>query len=442
MTTEIDSAKQYEEGLDSHGFQQEKQYHPSNPLHRYNLPRLEDDCRESYRIWSEKKEVDIATYNMYMSIKNLCFAVAQLTSIPRQHVNRKEVSDNEAVYILGLILRGKLVPVGTWENKRFPWKNYVMKTIRYFIPYPGKDTGHAEDYLNVRWENFTRDREVWDTNTDIRDDKADPELIVSRKYLRRKIIEGLRLYYPEDQLKRHFHLFCSLCTCMKEYPAHNPNVPYDMQIFSIRVLAIAGRVVEQINPRFIRPSTPTHLTEAVQSALGSSMFMSAVLEDSVDFPKELFMCLDYDSLYRLCQCAGDKIIKIPSSKKLHSVVQAVRTAVEMLTTGWKREDTDSAIHQPCHLPGRSAISMNPLITKLLQHYSIFGKAPTEGSKTMHSILTKQIQGLDALIQRILTNSVQDSQVVHAYSELNYTLMNILKVLAQYNRGEDTPALQE
>lgn len=432
--------------VESYRYQKTKKMHPSNPLYQYHLEGLEDDCRAAYQEWTTKKESKDARYNLFITLENICFAVAQLTDIPTNHVNRADIAYEMSLWMFERILSGEFIPVGTAENKRFPWQVYIRRCIPGFIPYPNKENGgRVKDFIRVSWENFTEriEEEEEDPLTKIPGSSEDiPELIVTKKYMRKKIVEALRLYYTEKEIRRLFHMFCALCEATDRYPARDPNTPSDLREFAITVLAVAKRIAKSTNINYTPPTSPENLTQAIQSAIRSTMFLAAVTERSSHFPRELVMSLDMDSLFRLCQCAGGKTIRIPTDRELNSVIQASSTAAEMLTTGYQREETTTFSQQPGELPGAAGISLTPLITKIIQHHSIFGDTQSERSNTMHDILLQSVQGLDKLIDRIISTGVQNNQVLYAYSELSYTVMNILKILGQHarmrNDSEDQP----
>lgn len=415
-----------------------KKMHPSNPKYQFHLEGLEDDCRTAYNEWVQKKENPSTRYNLFISMESLCYAVAQLTDIPTDHVNRDDVAYEMAVWMLERIIRGDFIPVGTDENKRFPWQVYVRRCIPGFIPYPGKDGGgKVQDFIHVYWENLVEngDDDTEENLLQVPDSEDNqPDIIISKRYVRKKIIQALRLFYSEKELKRLYYMYCALCMHKDgRYPSRDESIPSDLREFAITVLVVAKRIAQQTNTNYSPPVKPEQLAEAIQSAIRSTMFLSAITERSSLFPQELVMSLDIDSLFRLCECAGGKTIRIPTPRELNSVVQAASTAAEMLTTGYDREETSVFNQVPGVLPGSATISLTPLISKIIEHHNIFGGQHTQQSNTMHTILLQSIQGLDKLIDRIISTGVPDNQVLYAYSEMSYTIMSILKILGQHVR---------
>lgn len=428
---------------EAYRFNNKRVLHPQNPTYKYYLEQLEDDCRKSYAEWVKDKRSSNLRYELFLSIEDLSFAVAQLTNIPKEHVNRRELAYELAIYIFERIINERLIPIGTQDNKRFPWQNYLRRSIKGFIPYIGKDANAStqSDFMSVYWENFV-DAASADEDQELAApgrDEHQPDLIIEKKYLQKQIVKGLHLFYTKKQINRLYYMFCSIMSYEgknRKYPSRDPNMPQDLQEFALTVIIVAKRIVQSISIPAVKKASPESICESVSTAIRSTLFLAAVIERDPQFPRELVMCLDMDSLVRLCQSSGGKTIRIPTDRELHSLVQAASTAAEMLTTGYDKEETTmfSQFDQN-HLPASPTVPLTPLINLLLQHHNIFQGTQSKATEPMKDILISSVESLDTLLDK-LVSELKPEQYLTAYSALSTTVMNILKVLGQSVRNPD------
>jgi len=401
--------------------------HPSNPLYKYHFQDLEERCREAYEIWKIKKECKSAGYNVFIAMENLCFASLQVSK-PLHHVNKAEIATQTAIHLYKRLLAGEFIPEGFHENKIFPWNKYIKRTLLGYIPYPGKNTGGVADFLTVDWGAFS---EIDDNDTTPSCPDTSSELIITKKYLRKKIVEGLLLFYKETDLKQYYYSFLSLSKLMDKYPCRNPEIPEYFRKLSVTLLAVAMIVAEDTNIRPVHPPPPKLLSKAIQSAIGSAMFLAAISEENSPVRRELIMALDLSSLSRLSNMIGGQYVYVPTPEELNSVVIVSSTIGEMAATGYDREETEVYNRKKGDLRGSAKVSVNPYITKVIQHHSIFGHVKTESSQAMHDILVQSIRGIENLVDRMTTMEIKSSQVIYAQSELMYTLTNILRMMGKY-----------
>ena len=330
------------------------------------------------------------------------------------------------------ILKGEFYPIGTQENKRFPWQDYLRRCILGFIPYPDNETKSC-DFISVYWENFTENLEKEEDSlyNVVANIDHSPELIVSRNSLRKKIVKGLSLYYTKEELNRLYYAFCSISSMNSSYPSTDTKVPEDLREFALTVLVVAKKIAADINIPYVPPPTPSQLQEAIQSALRSTMFLTAVMDRDSKVPYEFVQCLDMDSLFRVVQAMGGRTIRIPTEKELNSYVQASRIAAEMLTTGYKREETTEFFNSKSgRLSSSAMIPFGPLVNKIIHHHHVFGSLSSKPAQTMNEMLNSMVTSLNQLLDRI-ASSIPQNQVLYAYSVLSSTVHNTLRVLGEH-----------
>lgn len=331
--------------------------YPSRKNHRYDFWKLEEDCLSTFHAW-KSNDCERTRSDIFRSLYSIGYAILSVARwVPDTFCKGdKEIAAHEfSVYMYERIIGGTLEYKPNKGFKKFPvqqWFNLHMK--KFVFKY---DTS-----VSLGEEEFERACSVIEVS-DYMEGRNDPEESYSKKLIANRIYQSLELYYDRKTINRLFPLVReivakkSLITAMRVCPeAHD---------FYITLMSILRRKYFSNLSLFLRDDYSEKCLEGnLRKALNSSFFLSALVNTDI-VPKELFLSLDINNLYRLIEIAGGKTIYIPTENKMDSLIASAAAATKIVLDKESTNDAINSVKSDNNLVFSTRPSISDIINKTM-----------------------------------------------------------------------------
>lgn len=329
-------------------------------MNKYNLPQLEDDLQASYDSFVIEKNQTTQT-NLYLDINKLAFAILSVSKSFKHLQNHENIAYEYSLYLFERILLKKFMPK-SYNGDRFPWQLYMSKNIKHVA-------------YNIRDDFFWRDQ-IKDMEFLVGDEQSmcnfqktkasvDNNNHLSLANFSDKLLKSLNIFYKIDEINRLLPLCSELILNKNKSILNNKDTPKDIKDFSTILLALTKRLSHNEEINLSRSKS-----KIFTSSLRSSIFLSAISNAKI-FPKELFLSLDVDSLYRLAHLCGGKLIKIPTEKDLNTLLGAVVSVSKIIQEGKKIKRSVFESKNEFNLMFSKGINLESFMSNIMKSMDIF-----------------------------------------------------------------------
>lgn len=395
---------------------------PKVKKHQYNLRQMEDAVIAAYRDYKQLDNEHSRT-ELFKRIKEITYAILITGSTYKKFgIDYEYVSYEYAVYLFERILTGGFTFTPRIESptSRFPLNNYIRKNVLHIIFSLKNQESAYQDILT------DMDLLLEDTSTLALVDAEDlPEGKFQKKCYAILLMKSLRVFYTHEQITRLLGISLDLIRTKKGCIPEN--IPTDIYDFSVVLISLAKRLTleQNINRRYKNIET-SKLEEITTSSIRSTVFLSSVVTHSM-IPKELLLSLDMDSLYRLIEIHGGKMIRVPTMTELENVIAAAATVGKMIV---ENKSYDSALKDSKkNLDLTFSCSTQQFISRMLDTYDVFrGDKKTQ---PVISLLSMSISALNDIFKDLMSKSEEFSadSVLQKYIQLSSSFASLAESLA-------------
>lgn len=358
-----------------------------------NFKALEDSLTESLLdCLSDSSQENRARF--FSLTKEAAFAI--LSSGPQwKGLDFDRISYEYALYLFERVITGSFKP--QYEG-RLPWGAYIAQSIKHVINKQRNEENWStvvEDVQTILDANSTS------VNGDLGLPKNDLERITSRTFLSYKLLESLRIFYSEDEIKRLYPLsmdILSSSTASSLDYLVSKSAPSDVQDFLAVLISMSKRLVSIHNIAQGSEVSLSKMKKAIDISVRSTVFLSSVVNSDF-FSRDLLLALDIDSLYRLIYIAGGTEIRIPTLRELDSLLGAVLTVSGVVLGDEEAKKTLNKSRRDFELVFSKKINMDSFVSNMLQSFDLFREE--EGSDSLMNLVLVGMESLERVSAQLV-----------------------------------------
>tara|TARA_Y100000310_G_C20695263_1_gene825219 strand:+ start:1388 stop:2587 length:1200 start_codon:yes stop_codon:yes gene_type:complete len=340
----------------------------------YNFAKLEDIVHKDYLLLL-KAPSESTRGNFFCSLQDLVRGVISVRSKKPDspYTDIEKLTYEHSLYLFERIVIGRFRPV---YKDKFPWQHYVRKAVRINLHTMYKD----EDWVAV----LSKTQFAFDTGVLVEGDVVKSKnLNIIDTENQQLLHDGLRCFYSLAEIKRLLPLSLDLIT------TNFPNffgliLPNDLRDFCIIVVCLTKRIARETHVFNNKSITEVTLDEALKNSIRSTLFLAAI-SDSKLFPKELLLALDIDSLVRLAKVAGGRTLKIPTLRRVDTLIGSVEAASQVLL---KQTEIGAAVESAkknYNLIYSNKVNIKEFVLKTIDIFKVIG-TQSESTPIMGMVL--------------------------------------------------------
>lgn len=356
--------------------------------YEFNLIELERKTNLSYFDYIAK-DSPVSRDAFFLSVRDLAYALATINNTAKKHnLEPDEVSNEYALRLFErVVLKGFRFSTNTGK---IPFTSYFKLNMRDVIISDCKPDFKTEVRSDV---NKLREALLADEIPEV--DRF------SKDYYMQKIYEGLKVFYKDKEIKKFISLAVDVIYQSKGQPIPD-GLPLNLRDFCVVLIAMAKRTYE-FN---ISDHIEGDINKALASGMRSSVLLAAVA-NTQNFPAELMLSLDLNSLTRLATISGGKKIRVPTLKQLDGLTGAVAAISEHLLTGSDYKEVLKRSKIDLDLVFSTKININDFIEKVL--HVIEFKEEEESTEPLINMLLASRKALESYV-----NQMKESNSTHRY----------------------------
>jgi hypothetical protein len=398
------------------------------------LKELEDDVISAFDDFKSDNNKKTSTV-LFINLKKLTSAaiIANRWHTIKKDLNVEHISYECSVFLFEKILNGTFKPEATTckklkegQSNRFPWYKYISLALKKFV-YSDTESMFSTSlfididayshlmYDDAEYNAYFKLEEMFD---DEKQDKINIEKRLNTKMISKKISESLKMFYSKEEIKRLYPIAVDYIVENKIKFAED-----DIREFCYVLICLAKRIVNNNNMVSINNDAIVKnlkLDNIINSAIKSSVFIAAILNNSKLFPKELLLALDIESLYRLSTIKGGETIRIPTLLELETLIGATVIASERLISGTSEQRSRWKIKKDYEISFKNNLNLDNVVNNIL--YSVVNFQDTSSTPMVNTLLSS-IQAIEKQSQYINSNvdKLKGEELVNCFIELNDSL---------------------
>lgn len=388
-----------------------------------NFKVLEDSLTESLLdCLSDSTQENRARF--FSLTKETAFAILSSNS-QWKGLDFDKISYEYALYLFERVITGSFKP--QYEG-RLPWGSYIAQSIKHVI---------NKQKNEENWGVVAEDMQIiLDSGVDIsvndysNSSKNELERITSRNFLSSKLLESLRIFYTEDEIKRLYPLSMDILSSSTSSSLDylvSRSAPDDVQDFLAVLISLSKRLVSIHNIVQGSEVSLSKMKKAIDASVRSTVFLSSVVNSDF-FSRDLLLALDIDSLYRLIYIAGGKEIRIPTLCELDSLLGAVRAVSGVILGDEEAKKTLNKSRRDFELVFSKKINMDSFISSMLQSFDLFREE--EGSSALLNLVLVGMKSLERVSTQLADKLDKNSpeNLLSYFKELSTSIDSITGTL--------------
>lgn len=396
--------------------------------YNFDFIQLEKDIDVAYEKYMEE-ETEETKKNLYLTIKEIAYGILKVDKgWATYNLNYETVSYEYAAYLIEKILSG--IFVREIRRDKFPWQHYISKNLKHVVITKREDE---------EWHNLIDDTKfLLDdlTNDNIFDKEENgQEHIFSRNDLCKRLLKSLKIFYTMDEIKRLYPLAIEYIDREGGTYRHGINrvfrsgpgkrvLPKDIREFNSILIALAKRLLKDENVKRVDPFYGGNFSKIMSGSIRSSVFLASIVNADF-FPRELFLALDIDSLYRLVNISGGETIKIPTQNELETLLGAVIQISKNIIKDEKLDKYLNTNKEDLELIFSRKISLQAFTSKILESLELF--QVDKETEPLVNLLIKSLESVVLLFKEIRNQDHVCSSDCKCYNKVVETFEEVSKL---------------
>lgn len=374
-----------------------------------NFIQLEDNISSAYSRFCECKNESSKT-DLFISIKELANIILLTDKTWKKYnLNYGEVSYEYALYLYERINAGNFEPKDICNG-------YIRKSLKKVI-LPKLSKGDSV------WDSMV----PLDDNLNLNDGGEDVERVNVRMDSKKqgfKIYEGLKLFYPENEINRLYSLASEAIYVDPDKPVAK-NIPDDVRDFISVLIAVGKRILGSPKINELKEGLSVKsLRRVIMSSMNAALLTLAALRFKI-LPRSVLLHMDVGSLYRIMyDKPGTTVtIKFPSFKKVEMGIAAASIASKMILGG---KDFDVAFKEAekeydlaFGKKRRAKASLKKFVDKMIAVENIFGE-DLESAALIDVLISivKILKNLSDRTPSLVSDGMDSAEIIKIYHELS------------------------
>lgn len=363
-----------------------------------NFWYLEDRCFDTYQSFLEE-DTPKTRSDMFKALFELAFGVLLVAKYVPANTDKKVAAYNYAIDYFERLVTNRFSFRAKNGGSRFPFQQYTRLSIRKYI-FKCKPT----EINSSEFENEISD--IIDSLVYNKEgiDKIESDII--KADINREVIRELKIIYEDSELKRLAFLYRDFKENDTSHIYIKEKFP-DLYDFLNIVFVLSRKRKSFYSDKLLKGVSVKDLKEHTKVAIRSSLFLMSIANTDL-LPKELFLNLDIDSLFRLAETYGGSTITVPTKKELDYLILSVCSAADKLQNNeLKLDDVINRNKEEYGISFCRVSTVRDLVNKLMRIPITENENPS--SEPLVNTIVTSVANIEKLFD-IYTESIRKSSI--------------------------------
>ena len=392
--------------------EEEYNYHLSKN-YSINFCYLEDRCFDTYQAFLEEDNQQTRS-DMFKALFEIAYGVLYVAKYLPSSIDKKTAAYNYAIDYFERLVTNRFSFRAKNGGDRFPFQQYTRLSIRKYI----------FKYKPVEIVSSEFEKEVGNVLDSIVYNQGGMEKIepgVVKANIEREVIKNLYSIYSEDEIRRLAYLYRDLKENKTSQDVIKEKFP-DVYDFIWIVFTLSRKKKSLYSEQLLTGFNANSLKEHTDSAIRSSLFLMSIANTEL-LPKELFLNLDVDSLYRLSEMCGGSTVTIPSKKDLDYLILTVCSIADKLANNEIELDEIINNNRVKHkITACRITTVRDLVNKIMNTPLIDRNTPS--SEPLVNTIITSIANIEKLFD-VYTDSIKKANIPPSVQVSNMVKINTM-----------------